>query len=134
MNNVNLIGRLANEPDQRTTNTGKLVTKFTIAIDHGKDRKADLIFCEAWDKTASLVANYLHKGTQFGAEGSIKTGSYEKDGKKVYTFHVLVHRIHFIGNRSVASTEAATGQATAAPGYASGSYDQVNEDTMDMPF
>lgn len=60
---------------------------------------ADFISCQAWGKTAELIANHLGKGRQVGLEGSIRTGSYtNKDGQKVYTTDVNVYKIHFISD------------------------------------
>ena len=41
----------------------------------------------------------LHrKGSQIGVEGRIQTGSYEKEGRTIYTTDVVVNAISFIGS------------------------------------
>jgi single-strand DNA-binding protein len=45
------------------------------------------------------MANHLTKGDQVGIEGHIQTGSYEKDGKRIYTFDVVVDNITFVGGK-----------------------------------
>lgn len=118
MNNVSLLGRLTRDPDLRYTQSGDAVCRFTLAVDRGLSREkrqeleannqqtADFISITAWGKTAELVANYLSKGRQVAVEGSIRTGSYEKDGQRVYTTDVRANRIHFIsdGSRSGGSS------------------------------
>ena len=104
MNKVVLMGRLARDPDVQTTSTGKLRARFTLAVDRMKSkdgtRQADFISLIAWEKSAEFVDKYLFKGKQVLVEGRIQTGSYEKDGRKVYTTDVLVDKFEFTGSRS----------------------------------
>lgn len=54
----------------------------------------DNITCVAFGGTADLI--HKNQGQQIIAQGSIRTGSYEKeDGTKVYTTEVFVDRINF---------------------------------------
>ena len=97
MNNVNLIGRLVRDPELRYSQSGMAVLRFTVAVDRklSKDKKeeaqrnnqptADFISCVAFGSTAEVIANYHSKGSQIGIEGRIQTGSYDKDGQRVYT-------------------------------------------------
>ena len=96
MNKVFLIGRFTNEPILKQNEQYKKV-EFTLAVNRNKDG-ADFISCVAWNKTAELISQYLHKGLQTAIEGHINTSSYEKDGKKIYTTNVVVDNITFISN------------------------------------
>lgn len=112
MNVVNLIGRLTRDPELRYSPSGVGVTRITVAVDRklSRDKKqeaqannqptADFISCVAFNKTAELIANYFNKGNQIGVEGKIQTGSYEKDGQRIYTTDVLITGITFIGSSS----------------------------------
>lgn len=100
MNNVNLIGRLTRDPDIRQTQSGHTVARFTLAVDAGRDREANFIPCQAWDKTAEVVEKYIGKGRQIGVSGSLISGKYEKEGGTVFTLDVNVARIDFCGSRS----------------------------------
>lgn len=107
MNRVFIIGRLTKEPEYRENEKLKQV-KFTLAVNRTKEG-ADYISCIAWNKTAELISKYLHKGNQTAIEGRIQTGSYEKDGKKIYTTDVVIDNITFIGNsEKVASNTSFT--------------------------
>lgn len=97
MNSVHLIGRLARKPELNYTTSSMAITKFTIAIDRGKDKGADFIRITAFDKQAENICRYMDKGRQIAVEGHIKTGEYEKDGQKVYTQDVICDRAEFIG-------------------------------------
>lgn len=103
MNKVFLIGRLTNEPVLRENETTK-VAKFTLAVNRLKEG-ADFINCIAWNKTAELISKYFKKGSQLAIEGRINTGSYEKDGKKVYTTDIIVENITFIGSKEKTTIE-----------------------------
>ena len=103
MNNVSLVGRIAREPEVRYTNTQKAVARFTIAVNKQIARdgepNADFISCVAFGKTAEFIEKCFSKGTPIGITGRIQTGSYEKDGHKVFTTDVIADRAEFVGNR-----------------------------------
>ena len=94
MNRVILKGNFTDEPRVRQTNSGKKVADFTLAVSRTKEG-TDFINCIAWEQRAEFVEKYCHKGAAFLIEGRIQTGSYEKDGKKVKTFDVVVDSIEF---------------------------------------
>ena len=96
MNNVNLIGRLTKDPQVSYTGQQMAVAKFSIAIDRGKDKGADYPNIVAFGKTAELAEKWLKKGQMVGVSGHIQTGSYEKDGRKVYTTDVVADRLTIV--------------------------------------
>ena len=99
MNNVTLIGRIVRDPDVRYNSEQMAIARFTIAIDrtpkNGK-KEADYPNCVAFGKTAEVIEKYCTKGKQVGITGRITTGSYEKDGQKVYTTTVAVDRLDLL--------------------------------------
>ena len=102
MNRVILMGRLTHDPELKQTNNGTSTTSFTVAVDRYSadgDGSADFIRCVAWKRQAEAIANYFGKGRMILVEGNIKTGSYEKDGHKVYTTDVWVDRFEFCGDK-----------------------------------
>ena len=110
MNKVILIGRLTADP--KLTFGGEkntAIAKFGLAVQRdGKDKGADFINCTAWGKTAELIEKYVTKGQMLGVEGEWRTGSYEKDGRKIYTNDCNVSRIEFLskGEKSESNTES----------------------------
>ena len=108
MNNCVLIGRLTRAPEMRVLQSGTATTRFTLAVDRAlsKDKKqeaeakgqptADFIPVTVWGKQAESCANYLAKGRMVAVSGRITTGSYEKDGKTVYTTEVLAQNVEFL--------------------------------------
>lgn len=103
MNKTLLKGRLTKDPEIRYTNEGATIATINIATDrwNSKEKKNDADFhrCTAFGKTAETIEKYFHKGSEILIEGSNKSGSYEKDGSKVYTYDVWVERVEFCGAR-----------------------------------
>ena len=100
MNTVNLIGRLTKDVEERRTPSGAAVAYITLAVDRRtKDAGADFIRCTAFNKTAELLSQYTCKGDRIGVTGHIKTGSYEKDGRRVYTTDVIIDTLDFLEPR-----------------------------------
>lgn len=98
MNRVELIGRLTADPEVRYTSaTNTAIATFTVAIDRPtKDKQTDFIRVKVIGKPAENCEKYLKKGRMVGIEGSIETGDYESNGKKVYFTNVLASRVEFI--------------------------------------
>lgn len=108
MNKVILIGRMAKDPEER--HSGEMtVTRFTVAVDRRtKDgQTADFPSCVAFGKTAEFIAKYFHKGMRIALDGHIQTGSYEKDGRKVYTTDVVVENAEFTESKQADSKQEA---------------------------
>ena len=101
MNQVNLIGNLTKDPDIRYTTSLEpmCIAKFTLAINdgYGENKRTDYIPCTAFGKIGENVERFLHKGSKVAVNGKIQTGSYEKDGRKVYTTDVIVQMMEFLG-------------------------------------
>lgn len=128
MNKAILVGRLTRDPEVR--DTGTKVCKFALAINRrGKDGGTDYINCVAFGKTAELVGQYLCKGSRVGVVGRIQTGSYERDGHKVYTTDVICDEVEFLETRA----EAQRGRAEDVEA-AFGVPPQVTEDEDELPF
>lgn len=101
MNKVMLIGRIANDLDLNKTVNGTDVLKFRLACERysGKEKVTDFIPCVAWSKSAVFMTQYCHKGDLMSAEAHIKTGSYEKDGIKVYTTEVECENVKLLASK-----------------------------------
>ena len=108
MNNVSLIGRITKDLEIRSTNDGKHVCKFTIAV-RRDENNADFINCMVWGTQADNLVKYQKKGSQIGVNGAIRTGSYEKDGKTNYTFEVLANQIVYLDSKKEESREDTKG-------------------------
>ena len=100
MNKVLLIGNLTKAVEVRYTKSEMKVANFTLGINReNKKDESDFINCIAFGNQADLVSKYLDKGSKVSVEGHIQTGSYEKDGKKVYTTDVVVEKVQFLDSK-----------------------------------
>ncbi len=121
MNSVALTGRLTRDPEVRyTAGNSMAVAKFTLAVDRQRAAKegeqtADFIGITCFGKTAELVEKYVSKGQQIGVTGRIQTGSYEKDGRKIYTTDVIADRVEFLGTKGSGSGNNGGSSESSAP-------------------
>ena len=110
MNKVLLVGRLTRDPEMRTTGTGMVVTRFSVAVNHNftdrnGERGVDYINCSAFNRSAENIAKYCKKGTLVSVEGSIRTGSYDaQDGTKRYTTEVACNQVNFLSSKNENNT------------------------------
>ena len=93
-----LIGRICNELELRYTPGGTAVLNFSLACDvgYGDNKQTSFIRCVSFGKQAENMAKYSGKGRLISVTGDIKTGSYEKDGRTVYTTDVQASRVIFL--------------------------------------
>ena len=104
MNKVFLLGRLVRDPEIRTTQSGKMVTTFTLAVDRfggGRDNNADFITIVTWDKLAENCGNSLTKGQRALVEGRLQIRSFDgKDGQKRWVTEVIAQSVEFLERRT----------------------------------
>lgn len=126
MNSVSLMGRLTRDPEVRyTANTQMANARFVVAVNRklSKEKRqeaesnnqptADFISCIAFGKTAENIATYFRKGQRIAVTGHIQTGSYEKDGQRIYTTDVVADSFDFVESNS-SSTNTNQGYSNPA--------------------
>lgn len=100
INNVTLVGRICKDLELKYTPGGMAYCKFTLAVNRQfkKDGQpeADFIPITVFNKQAENLANYMSKGSQIGVIGQIQTGSYEKDGQRIFTTDVIASSVQFL--------------------------------------
>ena len=105
MNRVELIGRITRDPELRYTSSNIATTRFTLAVNRpfqGQDGQqgTDFINIVVWRKQAENVKKYVSKGSLVAVEGRIQTGSYEKDGQRIYTTDVVADSVQFLETKT----------------------------------
>ncbi|MGQ0562439.1 MAG: single-stranded DNA-binding protein [Gemmatimonadota bacterium] len=98
LNKVMLIGNVGAEPEIRTTATGKRVAKLSLATSRTyndrtgqKQEKTEWHRLTAWDRTAEIIEQYVHKGDRLYVEGSIEYSQTEdENGKPRYWTDIVV--------------------------------------------
>ena len=105
MNSVILIGNLARDPELRysTGANQTAICRFTVAVNdgYGEKQRTSFIQIVTFGKTAENCEKYLAKGRKVAVNGRIQTGSYEKDGRTVYTTEVVASNVEFLGGGQV---------------------------------
>lgn len=106
MNRWTGIGRLTRDPEVRYTqgDNSLCIARYTLACDRISKKEeqptADFISCVAMGKQGEFAEKYLTKGMKIAVEGRIQTGSYDKDGTKVYTTDLYVERHEFVESKN----------------------------------
>lgn len=99
MNKVVLIGNLTRDPELTYTGQNQTaICRFTLAINngYGDKQRTDYPSIVVFGKQAESADRYLHKGSKCAVAGRIQTGSYEKDGRKIYTTDVVAETVQFL--------------------------------------
>lgn len=102
MNCVQLIGNLTKDPEvnYKPGDNPLAIGRFTIAVNegYGDKQKTSFINIVCFGRIAENCERYLTKGSKVAVNGKIQTGSYEKDGHKVYTTDVIADTIEFLSS------------------------------------
>ncbi|WP_094603442.1 Single-stranded DNA-binding protein [Sporomusa silvacetica DSM 10669] len=105
MNKVILVGRLAQDPEVRYTQSGKAVASFNLAVNRfGGQNNADFIPIVAWEKLAESAGNNIGKGSKVLVDGRLQIRSYEaNDGSKRRVAEVVAQSIEYLDRKQQAS-------------------------------
>lgn len=117
MNITNLTGRLTKDIELRTTQSGKTVANFTLAVNRRFKSQgqpdADFFRCQAWGKTAEVLHQYTRKGSQIGVTGRLQNRSYEnQQGQNVEITEVIVESMDLLDSRNNGTQPADRPQST----------------------
>ena len=85
LNQCSFIGRLGKDPDLSYTPSGKPITKFSIAIDQGKEQKPTWLNITCWNELAERMHQYLYKGAQVFVQGRLQINTYTDKQKEEKT-------------------------------------------------
>lgn len=146
LNQVVLMGRLTADPVSRTTESGKSVCSFCIAVDRGyvkqgQERKADFINIVAWQNTADFVCRYFQKGGMIAVTGQLQSRQYEdRAGNKRTAFEVIAREVSFCGDSGkkqnsgeLKPEELNTGHEGGWSNATAADFEEITDDE-DLPF
>jgi single-strand DNA-binding protein len=111
LNKVMLMGNLTRDVEVRTISSGTQVAQIGLAINRrwtspDGERKEETTFvdCEAWGKTAEVMAKYLSKGRPVYIEGRLKLDQWQdkESGQNRSKMKIVVESFEFLesANRS----------------------------------
>ena len=110
LNRTILAGRLTRDPEMRTTQSGKSVASFSLAVERdvkGPDgeRETDFFDFVAWGGTADFVCKYFSKGRVAIVDGRLQSRAWkDKDGNNRKAVEIRADYVYF-GDSKPQNTE-----------------------------
>ncbi|MGA1056759.1 MAG: single-stranded DNA-binding protein [Phycisphaerales bacterium] len=106
-NKVLLMGNLTRDVELKQTAGNQSVAEIGLAVNRrfkdrdGNDREeTTFVDCEAWGRTAEVMAQYLAKGRPVFIEGRLKLDSWQdQSGNKRSKMRVVVEGFQFIDSK-----------------------------------
>jgi single-strand DNA-binding protein len=139
LNKVLLIGRVASDPELRSTASGQSVASFRIATnrtwkDASGQKKEDAQFHSIvlWGKQAEIASQYLTKGSLVYIEGRLQTRTWDSQNGKRYITEIIGEKFEFGPRSSGAGNAPSERPAASGPKEANSSKKQQTEEE-DIP-
>lgn len=103
MNKIIIRGRIGNDAEVRTTQGGKTVASFSVAVDdgYGDNKRTEWMRCSLWGKRAEGgLVQYLTKGQEVLVEGKASVNAYvNKSGEAKGSIDIFVGDLELIGKK-----------------------------------
>ena len=137
MNRTEFIGNLTRDPEVRTTQSGKTVCSFTVAVNDGRNPQTNEQYVtyyrvSAWDRLGENCAKFLIKGRKVYVEGRVSANPYtDNEGNAKASLDITARSVEFLSSIADHGSYAPAQQAGPAVDPQSG-FQQV--DTNDLPF
>ena len=99
---ITIAGRLGRDPEQRNTNSGTAITRFSVAVDTGwGDNKITTWWNVAiFGRSGEAAAQHLRKGSWVFVSGVPSVREYQKkDGGMGWSAEVAANDWGFVGNK-----------------------------------
>lgn len=104
-NRVILSGRMVNDPELVQTESGKIIARFSIAVNEYK-AKTKFFSCVAFDRTAQFIEKNFHKGEAIFIEGRIDQYTYDdKNGVKRTAYTIIANEAKFVESANAKTTK-----------------------------
>ena len=111
VNQATLIGNLGQDPEIRHTADGRAIANLSIATSEvwkdkatgEKKEQTEWHRCVAFGPLASVIENYLKKGSKVYIQGSIHTRKWQgDDGQDKYTTEIKIRDMQMLGDHGSA--------------------------------
>lgn len=107
MNHHFITGRLATQPELKTSAAGKVYASFSVACQTGfpdketGKKKTSFFNCMIFGKPAENLCTYGFKGNLIAVRGEGQIDEYEKDGQKRREYKIMLsdYELLELGNR-----------------------------------
>lgn len=143
MNQTTIIGNVCHSPELRTTQSGKDVCSFDVAVNRRRNGESQTQYfrVSAWNKLAQICQQYATKGKKLMVQGEISARAYMgKDGEPRASLELTATDVEFVSPREqqenpYADQRMAQVEAEQAKAVAAFMQDGMTEiDDPDLPF
>jgi len=122
LNQVQIIGRVGNDPDIKELDNGITIAKFSVATtEKWKDKSGETKEHTEWHKVvifgrlSDVVKNYVSKGSLLYLSGKLKTNKYtDENGAEKYSINVVADTMKLLGGNSKDSNSNKSKQQKSA--------------------
>jgi single-strand DNA-binding protein len=139
MNTINLTGNICNDLEVKSTQNGKSVLSFNLAVKRPFTKDTtDFIPVVAWDQRAEYLGKYGHKGDKVAISGKLTTRKWQdSNGGNRVAYEVVADSAELIGSKNDSQQMEASRPINYIPdAYKSSQmpkFEDVNKD-LDLPF
>lgn len=115
MNSINLTGNICNDLEVKSTQSGKSVLSFNLAVKRPFTKDTtDFIPVIVWEQGAEYLGKYGRKGSRVAVSGKLTTRKYQDNGGNNRTaYEVVADTVELMDSKNDAQ-----GAGTASPnGY-----------------
>lgn len=113
LNKAILLGRVASDPETRTTTTGQTVCSFRLATNRifnssngQKQERVEFHNIVLWRRLAEIASQYLTKGALVLIEGRVETRSWQDaSGTKKYRTEIVAEKMQLGPKSASAATK-----------------------------
>lgn len=99
MQKVMIIGRLARDPETRSTKSGMNICSFSVPVSEkrGEQEHTEWFKVKVFGKAADHCQRFLSKGRTVYVEGKLKTDKYtDQNGQERTTTELLADTVQFL--------------------------------------
>jgi single-strand DNA-binding protein len=102
MNSINLTGNICNALELKSTQSGKSVITFNLAVKRPFTKDTtDFIPMVAWEKNAEYLSRYGKKGSRVAVSGKLTTRKYQdKDGNNRTAYEVVCDNVELMDSKN----------------------------------
>ena len=107
VNQINLLGRVGNEPEAKTVGSDTRIAKLSLATSRKYKDKEDTQWhrLTAFGKVAEIIERYVHKGDLLYVSGRMEYSQTEHEGQTRYWADVIVQDVTLMPKASQAESE-----------------------------
>ena len=117
MNSICLIGNICNDVELKTTQTGKSVCSFNLAVrrPYSKDT-TDFFTVVCWGKNAESITQYCGKGSRIAVSGMLTSRKYtDKDNNNRTAIEVSAEEVTFLNSKTAEGSAPSTQSTDPTP-------------------